>query len=45
LLLDPEINTGLVSIFNELASILWGVILGSMYFSDIKNHFEKKIDA
>jgi hypothetical protein len=40
---DPEIKTGLVSIFNDVGNILWGIVLGSMFYSDLKVHFDRKI--
>lgn len=43
LIYDPEINTGLVSIFNDVGNILWGIVLGSMFYSDLKVHFDRKI--
>jgi len=43
LIYDPEINTGLVSIFYDVGNILWGIVLGSMFYSDLKVHFDRKI--
>jgi hypothetical protein len=40
---DPEIKTGLVSVFNTVGNILWGIVLGSMYYSNLNVHFDRKI--
>ncbi|MBU2062518.1 MAG: hypothetical protein KKH44_11805 [Bacteroidetes bacterium] len=43
LFFDIEIKTGLVSIFIDIGNILWGIVLGSMFYSDLKFHFDRKI--
>jgi hypothetical protein len=43
LFFEPEIKTGIVSILNDIGNILWGIVLGSMYYSDLKVHFARKI--
>lgn len=40
LFFDLEINTGLVSIFKDAGNVIWGIVLGSMFYSDLKVHFD-----
>ena len=40
LLFEPTIKTGIDQVLNDVGVTLWGVVLGIMYFSDLKVHFE-----
>ena len=40
LLFEPTIKTRIDQVLNDVGVTLWGVVLGIMYFSDLKVHFE-----